>query len=41
MDEGAFKEGIEDDKKQKSMPGRWDNVYEAPKLDKSLAGQRN
>ena len=38
MEEGSFKEGI-DDKKQKSMPGRQDNVYEAPKLDKSLAGQ--
>ena len=37
MEEGAFKEGIED-KKQKSMPGRRDNVYEASKLDKSLAG---
>ena len=38
MEEGALKEGIEDDKEQKSMPGRRDNVYEASKLDKSLAG---
>ena len=38
MEEGAFKEGIEGDKKQKNMPGRRDNVYEASKLDKSLAG---
>ena len=37
MGKGAFKEGIEDDKEQKSVPGRWDNVYEAPKLDKNLA----
>ena len=39
MEEGAFKEGMEVDKKEqrKSTPGRGDSVYEAPKLDKSLA----